>query len=149
MLLVEKRRSIQTLKEAAYLLRRIQPFRVAKVVLASKVAAKFFVDPPSEKISDLLENNENIAVVWKELQDLRELPCCRGPACGKHMPSSRIVSAIAPLMNNPRLPEKMSAYAPAIEIMLQVTEVVVEKHNDKLTEWERPAIGAKYQNSLT
>lgn len=137
LLLVEKRCSIQTLEEAAHLLRRIQPFRVAKVVLASKVAAKFFADPPSDIISDLLENDEDAAAVWEELQDLREFPCCRGPACGKHMSSSRIVSAIAPLMNNHRLPQNMSAFAPAIEIMLQFTEVVVEKHNDELTEWEK------------
>ena len=141
-MLVEKRRSIQMLEEAAHLLRRIKHFRLAKVVLAFKVVAKFFADTPSDKNSDLLENNAETATVWEELHELREFPFCRGPACWKHMPSSRIVSVIAPLMNNTRPPNKMSAFVPAIEIMLQFTEVVVEKTTTSSPSGKRPAIGS-------
>lgn len=132
--IVENRKSIGTLEEAGRMLKRLEGLRTAKVFLAWKVSSKFFAEDPSEATTKSIEAN---FAAWKELQDLREFPCCRGGACGKSLPSNRIVAVVSPLMEKKNLRKKLSFYSPMIEILLQFTEVVVDKEDDAAMQWER------------
>ena len=122
--IVENLTNIGTLEEAGRMLKRLEGFRTAKVFLAWKVSSKFFAEDPSEATTKSIETN---FAAWKELQDLREFPCCRGGACGKSLPSNRIVAVVSPLMEKKNPRKKLSFYSPMIEILLEFTEVVVDK----------------------
>lgn len=151
LILIEKQQTIQELADAKNLFQRVLEFPVATVLLASKVSDEYFaeLEGPSSKMKRLLED-EGMAQFWKKLQLLRRFPCCRGPASGKYLPSSRIIDVVAPLMRKKRLAKKkMSALSPMIEILLQFTEVVLDQNDnvaapawDEVQQWISDRVNA-------
>lgn len=81
--------------------------RTAKVILASKVSSKLSADDPTERTAKSIVAS---ITTWEELKELREIPCCRGCACGKHPSSHRLIEVVSPLMETKNLPKKLSSY---------------------------------------
>lgn len=127
--LVETQSMISTSRdfiEAETVWKRISLFRAAKVVFATtKVANKFFQEEKDCKGIDEVINKHEL--LYREIKECRDFPCCRGCAHGKHMSSSLIISKLKPLRQSlgQRKSRKLSAYSDLIEVLLQYTDVDV------------------------
>ena len=130
--IVEKLKKPISLKKATSVLEKLGSVRPAKVVLASKISKKV-LDYESYQDEEAAALSETQRKILEELNELDYRKCCRGPAMGKQLSSSRILAVCRPVMERVPNPRRLSDISKVLEIMLTYTQVGLDS---SLTEWD-------------
>lgn len=131
---VEQLRGLVSPAKASTFLKQVGDHRCAVVLLASRLHKKYLEKEDDQVYSDEALSETDVHT----LQTLRNAyfrPCCRGPALGKHLSASHILSVVEPIMKQFPRPSRLSQIAGAVDVLLSYTDVDLNG-SENLGQWD-------------